>query len=1126
MKKTIILMLLMVVAFSAVIVSAADVTITKIDGQTPVGGAVDISSATPTFEGTSATPGTVISVYDRTVGGVPSINKVAGESGLSLTYQPSSQFTFIDDFNSINPQWWRMDGDSISANNGNVTITSSTIYSSTFMKTTVYNDPATQPQPMWVEAQLTVRQLGPDDNSAVIFSVNRADVQDGPDAYRTGIILRKNKIEFSGRAVSTPLNELILGTFYVTTPINQPIRLRIETTPATIQYKVDMNGNGIYDEQGDQSSAVYQKSWNFPIQLELASQSDSQGSTVISDWDKIDSNMLVAIPEGYNLARTGMSLDGVSYMDDLAALFDSSTPVPGVLWFGSQEPAPLPAIISEYDISFGFGGGTSPRDVYAYLISLNIGPVPLRATGYDIKTPEEFAVMVVKMLNEQMGIPTTVDAYGKAFTASGTDFTPVDLPIESIGRIAATPQSITYTWPPYLNYVNGAYRMSVSPLEYNGKMYDIGNGIFTLTTGGPPQHWTYLQEPITPQIIDGTRDVNAYVGICCEGNGLATFYSDIVGIFDNPNPGDILIDYIPSIFTANGVGQSYTFNPDAKFTNNPNMPVIGATGTAYTTEVAPPIAGVTETLLATTTADVSGSWTAFFGKDEFGSNIPGLTDLLGLHGSPYTFAAKGSSGGESNAVLANLVSGPPSITQMCSAATGCGITLGGITLHIAPGALSADTSITIEEDQTLPVEFELSTNQGVALASKVFAYNIIPDSATLSGTGSYIKFAWNDPLSNEGNLKIIKNGVALTDKCDNDPGCDANANTFQVGINSFSQWIFAEVPDTDGDGITDELDQCKDAQGQAAYNGCPSAIKVSAVRHTIEGTTKNPSSVKYPLPGLIVKLFDKSDGSCAASYGISWQNYPSIDENCGSVALCITNANGECIVGALPGDYMVIGRHISIDGNGQTITIDDKHLGVSASDLAAGQLMQKHLQLLEVPDLNSGGSKKLPASTKKITGSYLEILQPDYIIWSGTEELYPFIFTSDADWTVDVCLYVPEGYRPVDQCLQTFVTGETKVLQFRVVEVGSVPGDTDITFDLSHKDSKGKVIKQKVTSKIGSKMTKELEKVKTGKAKGKSPITGAATYRSGEPMRSLVIVATAGIAVIAALVLLMLHKKN
>jgi hypothetical protein len=75
---------------------------------------------------------------------------------------------------------------------------------------------------------------------------------------------------------------------------------------------------------------------------------------------------------------------------------------------------------------------------------------------------------------------------------------------------------------------------------------------------------------------------------------------------------------------------------------------------------------------------------------------------------------------------------------------------------------------------------------------------------------------------------------------------------------------------------------------------------------------------------------------------------------------------------------------------------------------------------------------------QQITGSVLEITYPEFVEWDGTQFLYPFIFTSDSDWEVDVTGNIPQGYRIVGSPhVQFFMANETKVIFFDVVETGS-----------------------------------------------------------------------------------------
>ena len=93
-------------------------------------------------------------------------------------------------------------------------------------------------------------------------------------------------------------------------------------------------------------------------------------------------------------------------------------------------------------------------------------------------------------------------------------------------------------------------------------------------------------------------------------------------------------------------------------------------------------------------------------------------------------------------------------------------------------------------------------------------------------------------------------------------------------------------------------------------------------------------------------------------------------------------------------------------------------------------------------------------------------------IWEGVHSVYPFIFTSDSDWTVDVCARVPSGYSivgvydengdliPSAECIQTFINGESKGVAFEVQEIGSPEPYLDATLNIE--TPKGKKVKKKI----------------------------------------------------------------
>jgi hypothetical protein len=120
-----------------------------------------------------------------------------------------------------------------------------------------------------------------------------------------------------------------------------------------------------------------------------------------------------------------------------------------------------------------------------------------------------------------------------------------------------------------------------------------------------------------------------------------------------------------------------------------------------------------------------------------------------------------------------------------------------------------------------------------------------------------------------------------------------------------------------------------------------------------------------------------------------------------------------------------------------------------------------------------GNGKKVMGKSTIITGSQIEIIEPAYIEWDSTAEAYPFIFKSADAWDVEVSIDPPEGYEPNYDELTTSTPG-FKALEFTVIEVGSIPGPTDVTMNIT--DPKGKLHKR--TSKIGIKIGKKLQKEK------------------------------------------------
>ena len=153
-------------------------------------------------------------------------------------------------------------------------------------------------------------------------------------------------------------------------------------------------------------------------------------------------------------------------------------------------------------------------------------------------------------------------------------------------------------------------------------------------------------------------------------------------------------------------------------------------------------------------------------------------------------------------------------------------------------------------------------------------------------------------------------------------------------------------------------------------------LQIFADKHTV-GAGTHPGSTKEPLVGIEVCAYDKSEGSCSRTTcgGISHQHYECIASGdgtngpCTPISCCTTDANGECVINAPPGDYIVI-------SDDATKTVLPDPLGVSASDLLCGELKQKHLQ-----QIVKAYGKKVPGKSSRRTGSELLVIEPEFIEW-------------------------------------------------------------------------------------------------------------------------------------------------
>jgi hypothetical protein len=238
-------------------------------------------------------------------------------------------------------------------------------------------------------------------------------------------------------------------------------------------------------------------------------------------------------------------------------------------------------------------------------------------------------------------------------------------------------------------------------------------------------------------------------------------------------------------------------------------------------------------------------------------------------------------------------------------------------------------------------------------------------------------------------------------------------------------------------------------------------LVLQADKHTV-GPGPKPEVKKEPINGMTVRAFNTA---CTSKYySNTWQNYPLMwdDTRCPAVESDLTNSTGKVSLSLPPGNYIAFGYY----PDGQ----ESKYIypGVSVGSISTGEVKNKYLQVIQ-----TSVGKSLPGKTTKLTGSELLVIEPENVEWSGTVELYPFVFQSVGDWAVSTAVAPPAGFVADYKELSTVVNNQIQALQFTEKDVGSDWVSTKVKHSIKHN---GKTTT--LDSKIGIKLSKELAKKK------------------------------------------------
>jgi hypothetical protein len=316
--------------------------------------------------------------------------------------------------------------------------------------------------------------------------------------------------------------------------------------------------------------------------------------------------------------------------------------------------------------------------------------------------------------------------------------------------------------------------------------------------------------------------------------------------------------------------------------------------------------------------------------------------------------------------------------------------------------------------------------------------------------------------------------------------------------------------DTDGDNLCNTgvnfatswctgVDKCPEVAGSVEFSGCPAGVEgvvtlqlvdqartkdlCGKLTDTFQASATGSECKKNAVAEVKVynlnKLSTISDPETGTTYGTNPKAdlLDNIFENPAAEVAVLNKCSGaNCNVGLTnAGTVLIIAKtppptELTGVANLKTAYVGKK---ASTADFVNNRL-SPNLKVIMTRDKN-GLLKYNAAGLVTVTGSKLEIMYPLSTEWTDLVEYYPFVFSSDSDWTVDVCMQLPEGYKVVDPdtCTQVVVVGQTTMVMFTLQETSSPEPNMGATFKVKHN---GKVKSMKV--EIPGKRVKNLKQPK------------------------------------------------
>jgi hypothetical protein len=247
-----------------------------------------------------------------------------------------------------------------------------------------------------------------------------------------------------------------------------------------------------------------------------------------------------------------------------------------------------------------------------------------------------------------------------------------------------------------------------------------------------------------------------------------------------------------------------------------------------------------------------------------------------------------------------------------------------------------------------------------------------------------------------------------------------------------------------------------------------STLKVNFSVHSMLDNTPKPKVQDLPVSGATVKVYTRLD-QCANGLFVlnvpflwgriydGWDGVGGTDPGCAPVsvgsyqAVATTDALGNATIIVPPTssspntDYLIVGRTDKFDYIKTASSTDPLYSEYTLGNINASQ--SKNVSLHQLATFNG---KILPAKQTEYFGSYLDVVEPEYVDWTDETEQYPFVMIAQGTWDVTTGVIPPDGFVPDVPVLAATAADTTTAIQFTLTDVGSDWTQTTVNQSIVH----------------------------------------------------------------------------